>query len=173
MVVSGTVWRMLLAENGPVNQLLRTFGSEGINWLGRPNSALISVALVTIWAHIGYFVVIYYAGILDISPTLYEASALDGATAWKQFMHVTLPGSKAATIVVVVLGTIWSFQTFDMIYVMTGGGPGGATATLVFAIYRLGFQNFQMGYASAVAVVLLLGVLVISMIQNRLIAEKD
>ncbi|WP_223401959.1 carbohydrate ABC transporter permease [Occultella gossypii] len=173
MVVAGTVWRMLLGDQGLLNEILRGLGLEASNLLGRPTSALIAVSLIAVWANVGYFVVIYYAGILEVPASLYEASALDGAGGFRQFRHITWPGVSASTVVVVVLGTIWSFQTFDLIYVMTGGGPGGATSTLVFAIYRFGFQNFQMGYASAVAVVLLIGVLAISIVQNRLLTRKD
>ena len=172
MVVSGTVWRMLLGDQGLINEIMRWFGHPGVNFLGRPVEALIAVSLITVWANVGYFVVIYYAGILEVPASLYEASALDGAGGFRQFRHITVPSVTASTVVVVVLGTIWSFQTFDLIYVMTGGGPGGATSTLVFAIYRFGFQNFQMGYASAVAVVLLVGVLAISILQNRLLTRK-
>lgn len=172
MVVCGTVWRMLLGDQGLVNEIMRWLGHAGVNFLGRPVEALIAVSLITVWANVGYFVVIYYAGILEVPASLYEASALDGAGGFRQFRHITVPSVTASTVVVVVLGTIWSFQTFDLIYVMTGGGPGGATSTLVFAIYRFGFQNFQMGYASAVAVVLLVGVLAISILQNRLLTRK-
>lgn len=172
MVVAGTVWRMLLGDTGLINEMLRWVGFEGSNFLGRPTSALIAVSLIAVWANVGYFVVIYYAGILEVPASVYEASALDGAGGFRQFVHITMPSVSASTVVVVVLGTIWSFQTFDLIYVMTGGGPGGATSTLVFAIYRFGFQNFQMGYASAVAVVLLVGVLAISVVQNRLLTRK-
>lgn len=173
MVVSGTVWRMMLADKGVVNELLRAAGLGGVNWLGAPGTALVVVSLVTVWANIGYFVVIYYAGILEIPSSLYEASALDGAGPLQQFRHITLPGVRSANVIVVVLGTIWSFQIFDLIYVMTGGGPGGATSTLVFAIYRFGFQNFQMGYASAIAVVLLVGILAVSIVQSRLLRGRD
>lgn len=173
MVVSGTVWRMLLSEKGPLNETLRGLGLPGGNWLGEPTAALLVISFVTVWANIGYFVVIYYAAILEVPATLYEASALDGAGPLRQFRHITLPGVRPATVIVTVLGTIWSFQTFDLIYVLTGGGPGGATSTLVFAIYRFGFQNFQMGYASAIAVVLLIAVLALSLIQNRSLASKD
>jgi multiple sugar transport system permease protein len=173
MVVSGTVWRMILSDSGPVNALLGALGLPPGNWLGEATSALVAVSLITVWANIGYFVVIYYAAILEVPTSLYEASALDGAGPLKQFWHITLPSARPATVIVTVLGTIWSFQSFDLIYVLTGGGPGGATSTLVFAIYRFGFQNFQMGYASAVAVVLLLAVLTLSVLQNRFLKAKD
>ncbi len=173
MVVVGTVWRVLLSDQGFVNSVLGFFGAKSVNFLGDPTLALISVSLITVWANVGYFLVIYYAGILEIPGELYEAAAIDGAGAISRFWHITVPSLRPVTALIVILGTIWSFQVFDLIYTMTGGGPGGATVTLVVAIYRAGFQNFQMGYASAMAVVLLLGVLVISILQNIILNRRQ
>ena len=172
LVVVGIVWRFLLdADFGMINQFLSLFGIDHPNWLGEPVLALVSVALVTVWKNVGYFLVIYYAGIMGINRDLYEAASIDGAGPIRRFLHVTVPSLRPVTFLVVVLGTIWSFQVFDLIYTMTGGGPGGATTTIVMSIYRAGFQNYQMGYASAMAVVLLLIVLVISIAQRRIIGR--
>lgn len=173
MVVVGTVWRVLLSDRGAVNSALGAVGLPPINFLGDPTLALITVSLITVWANVGYFLVIYYAGILDIPAELYEAASLDGAGAIARFWHITVPSLRPVTALIVILGTIWSFQVFDLIYTMTGGGPGGATVTLVVAIYRAGFQNFQMGYASAMAVVLLIGVLIISILQKVILDRRN
>lgn len=173
MVVVGTVWRVLLSDQGFFNSVFNTLGVSPKNFLGDPTLALISVSLITVWANTGFFLVIYYAGVLDIPRDLYEAAEIDGTGPLARFWYITVPLLRPVTTLVVILGTIWSFQVFDLIYTMTGGGPGGATVTLVVAIYRAGFQNFQMGYASAMAVVLLLGMLVISIVQNVILNRRN
>lgn len=174
MVLVGAVWRVFLGgDDGLINQLLGLVGIPGVSWLGRPWLALVMVALVTVWKNVGYFLVIYYAGIMEIPGELYEAASLDGAGPAQQFRHITLPGLRPVTLLVVILGTIWSFQVFDLVYSLTGGGPGGATSTLVMAIYQAGFKNYQFGYASAMAMVLFLIVLAVSVIQRRVLGKED
>lgn len=174
MLLVGAVWRAFLGSDaGVLNQFLGLFGVAPVNWLGRPALALVMVAVVTVWKNIGYFLVIYYAGVMDIPSERYEAAQIDGASAWQQFRYVTIPGLRPVTLLVVILGTIWSFQVFDLVYSLTGGGPGGATVTLVMEIYRVGFKNYELGYASAMAVVLFFIVLLISVIQRRLLAKED
>lgn len=174
MVLVGAVWRVFLGgEDGLLNQLLGVFGIDNISWLGQPKLALVMVALVTVWKNVGYFLVIYYAGIMEIPRELYEAASLDGASSAQQFRHITIPGLRPVTLLVVILGTIWSFQVFDLVYSLTGGGPGGATSTLVMVIYQAGFKNYQFGYASAMAMILFLIVLAISIIQRRVLEKED
>ncbi|GAA4424465.1 sugar ABC transporter permease [Georgenia halophila] len=173
MVIAGSVWRYLLGtEHGLVNTILGLVGIDAVNWLGRPGTALVVVALVTVWKNVGYFLVIYYAGMLDIPEDLYEASSLDGAGGIRQFWNITVPSLRPVTLLVVILGTIWSFQVFDLVYTMTGGGPGGGTITLVLAIYNSAFENLQMGYASAMAMVLFVVVLIVSLAQRALVNRK-
>lgn len=174
LVVVAVVWRALLGvDGGLVNQILAVFGVDPINFLGRPTLALATVALVTVWKNIGYFLVIYYAGIMEIPGELYEASSIDGASRWQQLWYITVPSLRAVTLLVVILGTIWSFQVFDLVYVMTGGGPGGATTTIVMKIFQAGFQNFRMGYASAMAIVLFVIVLVVAIVQRKVMSRHD
>lgn len=171
-VVVAVVWRALLStQGGAVNGALDIVGLGEINFLGDPTLAMITVALVTVWKNVGYFLVIYYAGLMAVPRDLYEASSLDGAGRWAQLRYVTIPALRPVTLLVAILGTIWSFQVFDLVYVLTGGGPGQATSTIVMAIYESGFKNFQMGYASAMAVVLFVIVLIISIIQRRLLSD--
>ncbi|UFU06434.1 carbohydrate ABC transporter permease [Ruania halotolerans] len=173
MVIIGSVWRYLLGtEDGLVNSILGLVGINNVNWLGEATTALIVVALVTVWKNIGYFLVIYYAGMLDIPEDLYEASSIDGAGGVRQFWSITVPSLRPVTFLVVILGTIWSFQVFDLVYAMTGGGPGGGTVTLVMAIYNTGFENMQMGYASAMAMVLFVIVFLVSFTQRVLLSRK-
>ena len=173
LILVGTVWQYMLSpDSGIFNVMLRAVGLDPVNFLGNPQLALLSVALVSVWKNIGYFLVLFYAGVQDIPAEQYEAARVDGASLPKQFLHITLPGLKPVTLLCTILATIWSFQVFDLVYAMTGGGPGGATTTIVMGIYEAGFRSFQMGYASAIAMVLLLIVLVISAIQ-RLAFKED
>ncbi|MEZ5085478.1 MAG: sugar ABC transporter permease [Tessaracoccus sp.] len=174
MILIGTVWQFMLAPNtGFFNTVLTTLGMSEVNFLGRPWLALVCVSLVSVWKNIGYFLVLFYAGVLDIPSEQFEAARVDGATPIQQFFHITLPGLRPVVLLCTVLATIWSFQAFDLVYAMTGGGPGGATTTLVMAIYSAGFQSFQMGYASAIAMVLLVVVLLISVLQRYLLGRGD
>lgn len=174
LVVVAVVWRALLGvDGGLVNQVLDVFGVDPINFLGRPTLALVTVGLVTVWKNIGYFLVIYYAGIMEIPGEQYEAASIDGASRWQQLFYITIPSLRAVTLLVVILGTIWSFQVFDLVYVMTGGGPGGATTTIVMKIFQAGFQNFRMGYASAMAIVLFVLVLIIAIVQRKVMSRHD
>lgn len=172
LVVAAVVWRAVLGtDRGLVNSFLEFLGLSGINFLGDPNLALVAIILVTVWKNIGYFLVIYYAGIQAIPAELYEASAVDGASRTQQLLGITIPSLRPITLLVVILGTIWSFQVFDLVYVMTGGGPGGATSTIVMRLYQAGFENFQMGYASAMAMVLFLIVVAIAIIQRKVLSD--
>lgn len=117
--------------------------------------------------------VIFYAGMMDIPTSLYEAATVDGAGEIRQFFSVTLPLLKPITYLVVTLGTIWSFQVFDLVYTLTGGGPGRATMTLVLTIYNSAFKDYKMGYASAVSMLLLVIALFISFLQKAVFREKD
>jgi multiple sugar transport system permease protein len=173
LVLTGTVWRYLLAyDGGAVNQILGVFGIPATDWLGQSSTALGAIALVTVWKNVGYFLIIYYAGILEIPEELYEASALDGAGRFRQLVSITIPALRPVTLLVVILGTIWSFQVFDLIYTMTGGGPGGSTSTLVYEIYQTGFRGFDMGYASAMAVVLFVIILAASVVQRLALSRR-
>lgn len=164
----GVVWSMLLSSRGPVNELLDFFGIEAVNWLTGSLRPLLVVSFVNVWKDVGYFMVIFYAGIMNIPRNLYEAAQVDGAGPMQCFWHITLPNLKGITYLVVTLGTIWTFQTFDLVQVMTGGGPGTATTTLVLTIYRAAFKEYRMGYASAIAVLLLVFILLLSFLQKRL-----
>ena len=169
----GTVWKFMLAtEGGIINNILALVGIGKVNWLGRYNLALISVSIVAIWKNVGYFLVIYYAGLMDVPRSHYEAAKVDGASSLQQFFYITVPALKPITYLVVTLGTIWSFQVFDLVYTMTGGGPGTATITMVMSIYQSGFKQYKMGYASAMAFVLFLIVILISILQKKVFSGK-
>lgn len=174
MVLVGTVWKFMMAtKGGIINNVLGWFGIDSVNWLGEYHLALISVCIVAIWKNVGYFLVIYYAGIMDIPASLFEAADVDGATRWQKLRYITIPYLKPITYLVVTLGTIWSFQVFDLVYTMTGGGPGTATVTMVMSIYQSGFKQYKMGYASAMSFVLFLIVVIISAVQKRVFSGEE
>lgn len=173
-VTAGTIWRIILnTDGGILNNLLGAFNISPVNWLGSTQTSLISICIVAIWKNVGYFLVIYYAGIMGISKDLYEAARVDGATNIQQFFKITMPMLKPITYLVVTLGIIWSFQVFDLSYQMTGGGPGRSTVTIVMAIYNAAFKQYKMGYACAMAMVLLVIVLIINGLENLLFKEKE
>ena len=173
MILVGTVWKFMLAtEGGIINKILGFFGISQINWLGQSTLALISVSIVAIWKNVGYFLVIYYAGIMDIPRSQFEAAKVDGATKWQQLRYITIPSLKPVTYLVVTLGTIWSFQVFDLVYTMTGGGPGTGTITMVMSIYQAGFKQYKMGYASAMSVLLFIIILIVSGVQKYIFNDE-
>ena len=173
MALVGNIWRIIMGLNqGLLNQLLGVFNIAPINWLGDRNMALLAVCVMIIWKNIGYFMVIYIAAILDISAEYYEAAKVDGAGRFLQFLYITLPSIKPVNYLVVLLGSIWSFQTFDAVYVMTNGGPGDATTTMVLNIYNVAFRMFNFGYGSALAMVLFVIVMIISGAQRFAFADR-
>ncbi len=173
-VTAGTIWRIILDTNGGLlNKVLGFFGIGAINWLGSSSTSLLSICIVAVWKNVGYFLVIYYAGIMGIPKDLYEAARVDGATTIQQFTKITLPMLKPITYLVVTLGIIWSFQVFDLAYLMTGGGPGHSSVTLVMGIYNAAFKQYKMGYACAMAMMLLVIVIIINAIENMFFKEKE
>lgn len=174
MILVGMVWKFLLStDNGIVNMILTFLRLPRINWLGTQNTAMISICMTSIWKNVGYFLVIYYAGIMEIPLSYYESAKVDGASRWQEFFYITLPSIKPITYLVVTLGTIWSFQVFDLVYSMTGGGPGRSTLTLVLIIYQYAFKQYKMGYACAVSFVLFLLVLLVSAMQKIAFRERQ
>ena len=172
-ILVGTLWSFLLNPRGIINDFLALFGIAQVNWLGGKASAMFSVCLVSVWKNVGYFLVIYYAGIMDIPRSQYEAAEVDGANGVQRFFMITLPSLKSVTYLVVTLGTIWSFQVFDLVYNMTGGGPGTATQTLVLTIYTAAFKEYSMGYASAVAMLMFAFVLIINALQKIFLKDRE
>ncbi len=172
-ILIGTLWFLFLAPRGVVNEIINLFHLPSVTWLGGKYSSMLSVCIVSIWKNVGYFLVIYYAGIMDISKDLYEAAKVDGANSIQCFFNITLPGLKNITYLVLTLGIIWSFQVFDLVYIMTGGGPGTSTITLVMTIYNAAFKEYNMGYASAVALLLFVFVLALNILQKRFFKEED
>lgn len=173
-VLVGTLFTLLFdTDKGVINSVIALFGLPAVNWLGQSSTALLTVCVATIWKNVGYFLVIVYAGIMDIPTSLYEAAEVDGGSKWQQFLYITLPCLKPITYLVVTLGVIWSFQAFDMVYAMTQGGPGKSTYTLVYTIYNAAFREYRMGYACAVAVILFIFILIVNNIQKFFFKDTE
>jgi len=174
MVVAGVTWKWVYGENGLLNGLLRTAqGVEaGIPWLTSEGS-LFAVMLVTIWKGLGYYMVIYLAGLQGIPKQLYEAAALDGSDGWRKHWHITIPLMRPYILLVGVLSAISAMKVFEEIYVMTRGGPINSSKTIVYYLYEKAFTNLELGYASAVGVVLFGLLLVFSILNARLVGLQD
>ncbi len=174
LIASATVWNIMYQpKGGLINQLLELLGAAPVNFLGKKASALPSVAAVAIWKNTGYYMVIYYAGVMNVPADVREAAIVDGATPVQRLLHITLPILRPITYMIVTLGIIGSFQVFDLVYKMTGGGPGRSTYTVAYVIYTFAFQDKNFGYASAVAICLLIVILLIHLVQTLLFKEKD
>jgi multiple sugar transport system permease protein len=168
-VVVALVWRWLLnPESGVVNAGLALIGITGPGWWTDPAWAMPSIILASAWKDLGYVMVILLAGLQAIPTDYYEAAEVDGAGAWARFRRITLPLLSPASFFVLVISLINSFQVFDQVWVMTGGGPAGASSVVVEQIVRHAFRYNQMGYASAMSWILFAAILLVTVIQFRL-----
>ena len=169
MVAVTAVWNMLFnPAMGPVNMILYALGVDKLpRWSADPNWIICmgTVILFSIWKYMGYFMIIYLAGLQGINPELYEAASLDGATGWQKFCNVTLPQLRPTTCFVTVMLTIQCFKVYDMFLMITNFGPGGRTRVLVSYIYDNAFVSRDFGYASAVSMVLFALVLLVTLVQ--------
>jgi putative chitobiose transport system permease protein len=164
MVVAGIAWRWLYAETGLFNQALKTLGltDNGVPWLTSPNLALFSVMVVTVWKGLGYYMVIYLAGLQGIPPDLYEAAALDGSDGWQRHWDITLPLMRPYLILVSVISAIAATKVFEEVYIMTQGGPRHSSKTVVYYIYEQAFQKLEISYACTLGLALFLVILMLS-----------
>lgn len=168
-VAAAMVWRWIFnADFGLLNDFLYQIGVSNLpRWLSQPKWALTAIVILSVWKDVGFSTVLFMAGLQGIPSTVYEAAKLDGANSWKIFLHITLPLLSPTTFFVIVINVISSFQVFDQAYVLTGGGPGNATNTIVYYIYNNAFQWFRMGYAAAVAWLLFAVIFVATFIQFK------
>lgn len=166
--VVGVLWTWILDKDfGLLNVYLGIFGINKIPWLVSESTAMYGIIITTVWWTVGYNMVLFLAGLQDIPGELYEAARIDGARAWGLFRHITLPLLAPTMFLVLLLTIINSFQVFDQAYVMTSGGPGTATLTLVQYIYTTSFQFQKFGYGSAVALILFAILVVVAFFQIR------
>jgi multiple sugar transport system permease protein len=179
IVAVSVIWKWLYAgeKYGLFNYILLKLGFQPIDWLASPTWTLPSIIIMSIWAGIGYNMILFLAGLQSIPDVMYEAAEIDGAGFWTKFFNVTIPLLKPTIVFVSIMSFIFSFQVFEQVYIMTGGqgGIGGvlnSALTIVAYLYDMGFQKFQMGYASALAYIIFLLIFVLTMVNNRLMRSN-
>lgn len=158
-VVIGLIWSWIYQpQGGLLNNTLTYIGLKSLTrgWLSNPETALYAVIGAAVWRHTGYVMLLFLAGLTSISPTVIEASKIDGASAWQRFRFIILPLLKPTTVIVIVITMIQSLRAFDFVSMMTRGGPFNSTNVLAFYMYSEAFRNYNMGYGAAIAVILFL-----------------
>jgi len=166
-IAAATVWKFVFDDSGIVNRGFALLHLPSVNWLGDPHLALLSLTLLTVWKSLGLNVILYLTALQTLPANLYEAAAIDGASRWQQLRRLTVPLLAPMTFFVVVEGLITSFQSFDLVYALTGGGPLGGTETLGFLTYREAFRMSHFGYGAAVAYAAFALVMGVTLIQWR------
>ncbi len=166
VVVAGIAWKWVFAANGILNYLLSliTFQSIKIPWLTDPKTAIFAIIAVVIWRGVGYYMVIYLAGLQAIPADLYEAAAIDGSDGWQKHFDITIPLMQPYIILVAVISSISAMKIFEETYIMSQGGPANSTKTVVYYLYDKGFTSLEMGYASAIGVFLFVIIFAISIL---------
>lgn len=168
-VATATLWFWILnPQLGLLNGILELFGISGKAWLYDSKLAMFSIVLMSLWAGFGGNMMIFLAGLKGIPPIYYEAAKIEGASKWQMFTKVTMPSITKTTFLVSTMLIIGTFQVFDQAFVLTKGGPGNATITIVYYIYNNGFKNLDMGYASSISLVLFAIILVMTVINSKI-----
>ncbi len=175
MVAVAVVWNMLFEPSaGPINQLLRTLGwMNPPGWTSSTDWALPAIIITSVWRDMGYYMILYLAGLQAVPAELYEAASIDGASKWRQFWNVTWPGLRPTTFFVTIMLTIGAFKIFDLVVIMTDGGPGRASTVLSQLIYREGILEGNYGYSSAISLVLFLLVFTVTVVQFRVQQKQE
>lgn len=173
-VISSSLVFMTLfnTESGFVNTVIEMFGGSGISWLGNEKLAMPVIALMSIWRRVGYFMLLYLAGLQNIPKSLYEAAEMDGATNFVKFRTITVPLLSKITIVILVLLLRDALTIFQEVFVMTGGGPSNSTVTVPFLIYQEAFSYLRFGSAAAMSYILFIIAVIIILVQNKLVSRK-
>jgi multiple sugar transport system permease protein len=167
------VWEWLLNPRfGIVNSVLRGFGVDGPAWLSDPRSALACIVLLQVWHGLGFTVIVFLAGLQGIPDVYHEAARMDGATRAAQFRLVTLPLLTPTVMFLSIMGGIGAFQVFQSVYTMTGGGPADSTRVLVYYLWQVAFDRVELGYASAIAVLIFAAVLALTLLQWRFFRDR-
>ncbi len=174
IVAIAVVWRFLLNPDvGLINLALAGLGIEGPNWLGNPALAMPSIIAMAVWRGLGFTMIVFLAGLQAVPASLYEAAAIDGATKWQSFRHVTVPMLRPTILFLTVITTIGYLQLFEEPFVMTDGGPLDSTLSISMYMYQEGFAFFHQGYSAAIAYVLFLLVALVALVQFRLIRSES
>jgi multiple sugar transport system permease protein len=176
LVAVAIFWLFLLQPNeiGLINAIFHRLGLPQLGWLRHSSTALLSLAIVGVWRHVGYAMVLFVAGIQAIPAVFDEAAAVDGANAWQRLWHITIPLLMPTTAFITIIMTLSSLMMFTEVFVMTNpkGGPGGETTTVVFNIYEQAFMNHKEGYASAIASVFFVIIVAIGYLQFRYLRAR-
>jgi len=173
-VITGILFSMVLSPNGGlVNELLALFGVSGQTWLSNPETVLVALFFVTSWKYFGFHMSLYLAGRQEIPPDLMEAAMMDGAATWQIFRNITLPLLGPTIRISVFLSIIGAIQLFDIVWVLTGGGPIHASETMAVTMFQNGFRRYEVGYASAVSVAIFLISLVFALLYQRFVLRRD
>lgn len=166
------VWRWILApSSGMLNHYLSALGLSKIPWFS-PSMVLESIAVIDVWQYFGFTTILFLMGLQNIPRMYYEAASIDGANILRTFWHITLPLLMPTTLFVLVISVIGSFQVFDIVYATTGGGPGDLSKVYYFMIYEKAFQNLEMGYASALSVLLFIMLMIMTLIQLKVFKDR-
>lgn len=174
LVAVAFTFQLLLDKNyGLLNMFLSYLGISSINWLGTPLGARLSIDMLMIWRWLGYNTIILLAGLQSIPEEMYEAAIIDGASKIQSFFRITVPLMKPVLLFTLVLSTIGTFRMFTEVFILTGGGPANSTLTPVVHLYNTGFNWFKFGYASSITYLIILITLMLSMVQMRLLNEKE
>ncbi len=172
-VAAAVIWRWIYDPNyGLLNYAISFFGVDAINWLNDPTAAMFALIIMAVWKTFGINMVLFAAGLQGIPDSYYEAAEIDGAGKWAKFWRITLPMLSPTTFFILIMSMISSFQVFDLVYVLTSGGPLGSTKVLVFYVYEYAFKFFEMGYASAVAYFLFAVLITLTMIQIKYMKSR-
>lgn len=172
VVITALIWGWMFQSNGIFNYLLGLVGLGPVKWLTRKTTVLPSLALVTIWQGLGYYMLFYLAGMQNISLEVYEAAELDGATNWKKHVYITFPLLKPTIFFTTVISTMAALKEFTLMMTMTSGGPIGASKTVVYLVFEEAFENLEMGYASAISFLLFAVILVLTII-NKTTLDRE
>jgi alpha-1,4-digalacturonate transport system permease protein len=173
LIIVGISWRWILGDElGIVNYLIKISGGEPVRWLTTAFMANASLIFISVWAFTGFYMVMFIGGLQAIPEDLFDQAEIDGASSLQVFFKIKLPLIRPTMLVVIVLATIRAFKAFELIYVLTKGGPGSATKFLVQNIYQIAFEEDRMGYASAIAIMLLIVIGLFTMFQFRLNKEE-
>lgn len=166
------VWSLLYEPQfGVINKVLNFFGIPGLDWLQSSQTAMLAVIIMTVWKLVGWTMIFYIGALEKVPDSLYEAASIDGANAWQKFRYVTLPMVSSTNFFLVVVNTISSVQAYDQIKILTQGGPSGSTRTLLYLFFQQGFEQFDMGSATAIAFIILIITILLSVI-NKIIGDK-
>lgn len=179
VVVAGLAWKWIYAENGLLNYFVSIPASilngqtTKINWLTDPKTAIFAVIAVTVWKGLGYYMVIYLAGLQSVPQDLYEAAAIDGSDGWLKHFDITIPLLQPYIILVAVMSSISAMKVFEEVFIMSRGGPANSTKTIVYYLYEKGFTSLEMGYASAIGIVIFVGIFLVSVATFRFISSPS